>query len=75
MSALFLSCLSAVAGLPFLIIETSTIKPYQRGFYCDDESIKYPYKNGDTISDAVLCAAGILIAILSVSFKVLKILS
>ncbi|XP_063056877.1 phospholipid phosphatase 3 isoform X2 [Engraulis encrasicolus] len=55
-----------LAGLPFLIIETSTIQPYQRGFYCDDESIKYPYKNGDTISDAVLCAAGILIAILSI---------
>ncbi|XP_035270607.1 phospholipid phosphatase 3 isoform X1 [Anguilla anguilla] len=66
----FLICLDVVclllAGLPFLIIETSTIKPYQRGFYCSDESIKYPYKNGDTISDAVLCAAGILIAILSI---------
>ncbi|CAB1332046.1 unnamed protein product [Coregonus sp. 'balchen'] len=54
------------AGLPFLIIESSTIRPYQRGFYCSDESIRYPYKNGDTISDAVLCAAGILIAILSI---------
>ncbi|XP_064845540.1 phospholipid phosphatase 3 isoform X1 [Oncorhynchus masou masou] len=55
-----------LAGLPFLIIESSTIRPYQRGFYCSDESIRYPYKNGDTISDAVLCAAGILIAILSI---------
>ncbi|MGH0171382.1 UNVERIFIED_CONTAM: hypothetical protein FKN15_067379 [Acipenser sinensis] len=54
-----------LAGLPFLIIETSTIKPYQRGFYCNDESIRYPYKNGDTISDGVLSAAGILIAVLS----------
>lgn len=58
-----------LAGLPFLVIETSTIKPYKRGFYCNDESIKYPYKNGETISDAVLCAAGILITILSVSFQ------
>ncbi|KAM9530174.1 phospholipid phosphatase 3 isoform 1-T1 [Salvelinus alpinus] len=55
-----------LAGLPFLIIESSTIRPYQRGFYCSDESIRYPYKNGDTISDAVLCAVGILIAILSI---------
>ncbi|KAG7261310.1 hypothetical protein CRUP_034480 [Coryphaenoides rupestris] len=31
-----------------------------------DESIRYPYKNGDTISDAVLCAVGILIAIFSI---------
>uniref|UniRef100_A0AAY5JWD9 Phospholipid phosphatase 3 n=1 Tax=Esox lucius TaxID=8010 RepID=A0AAY5JWD9_ESOLU len=53
-------------GLPFLIIETSTIQPYRRGFYCSDGSILYPFKNGDTISDPVLCAAGILIAILSI---------
>ncbi len=58
---------SFVASLPFLIIETSTIKPYQRGFYCSDESIRYPRKEGDTISDAVLCGVGILIAIFSVS--------
>lgn len=56
-----------VASLPFLIIETSTIKPYQRGFYCLDESIRYPRKEGDTISDAVLTGVGILIAIFSVS--------
>ena len=55
------------AGLPFIIIETSTIKPYHRGFYCNDESIKYPQKTGETINDAVLCAVGIVIAILAVS--------
>ncbi|KAI1236872.1 hypothetical protein IHE44_0015130 [Lamprotornis superbus] len=55
-----------IAGLPFLIIETSTIQPYQRGFYCDDDSIRYPQKNVETINDAVLCAAGILIAILAI---------
>lgn len=58
---------SFVASLPFLIIETSTIKPYQRGFYCSDESIRFPRKEGDTISDAVLCGVGILIGIFSVS--------
>ncbi|XP_030888922.1 phospholipid phosphatase 3 [Leptonychotes weddellii] len=57
---------SSVAGLPFLIIETSTIKPYHRGFYCNDESIKYPPKTGETINDAVLCAVGIVIAILAI---------
>uniref|UniRef100_A0A8V1A641 Phospholipid phosphatase 3 n=1 Tax=Gallus gallus TaxID=9031 RepID=A0A8V1A641_CHICK len=55
-----------MAGLPFLIIETSTIQPYQRGFYCDDDSIRYPLKSMETINDAVLCAAGILIAILAI---------
>lgn len=58
---------SRPAGLPFLIIETSTIKPYHRGFYCNDDSIKYPLKTGETINDAVLCAVGIVIAILAVS--------
>lgn len=60
-------CFFTLAGLPFLVIETSAVQPYRRGFYCDDESIKYPAKNGDTISDGVLSAAGILITILSVS--------
>lgn len=60
-------CFITLAGLPFLVIETSAVQPYRRGFYCDDESIKYPAKNGDTISDGVLSAAGILITILSVS--------
>ncbi|KAM9791045.1 phospholipid phosphatase 3-like isoform X3 [Syngnathus typhle] len=55
-----------LAGLPFLVIETSAVQPYRRGFYCDDESITYPAKNGDTISDSVLSAAGILITILSI---------
>ncbi|XP_028339866.1 phospholipid phosphatase 3 isoform X3 [Physeter macrocephalus] len=57
---------SGPAGLPFIIIETSTIKPYHRGFYCNDESIKYPLKTGETINDAVLCAVGIVIAILAI---------
>ncbi|MED6251425.1 hypothetical protein ATANTOWER_030515 [Ataeniobius toweri] len=64
--AVDLFCL-LLAGLPFLVIETCAVQPYSRGFYCDDESIRYPAKNGDTISDGVLSAAGILITILSVS--------
>ncbi|KAL0966266.1 hypothetical protein UPYG_G00293160 [Umbra pygmaea] len=55
-----------LAGLPFLVIESSAVLPYRRGFYCNDESIKYPVKHGETISDAVLSAAGILITILSI---------
>uniref|UniRef100_A0AAV2JXJ5 Phospholipid phosphatase 3 n=1 Tax=Knipowitschia caucasica TaxID=637954 RepID=A0AAV2JXJ5_KNICA len=56
----------SVTGLPFLVIETSAVQPYRRGFYCNDESIKYPAKKGDTISDGVLSAAGILITIMSI---------
>ncbi|KAM9831995.1 phospholipid phosphatase 3 [Neosynchiropus ocellatus] len=55
-----------LASLPFLIIETSTIKPYRRGFYCSDESIRYPLKVGETVNDAMLCGVGILIAIICI---------
>ncbi|KAK5622466.1 Phospholipid phosphatase 3 [Crenichthys baileyi] len=61
-----LTRLYTLAGLPFLVIETCAVQPYSRGFYCDDESIRYPAKKGDTISDGVLSAAGILITILSI---------
>lgn len=56
-----------LAGLPFLVIETSAVQPYRRGFYCDDESIRYPAKSGEIVSDTLLSATGILISILSVS--------
>lgn len=66
-----LICLDVVclilAALPFIIIEGGAIQPYKQGFYCEDESIKYPYKNGDTISDAVLSAVGILITVLAIT--------
>ncbi|KAK1345407.1 hypothetical protein QTO34_014120 [Cnephaeus nilssonii] len=44
-------------GLPFAIL-TSRHTPFQRGLFCNDESIKYPYKD-DTIPYALL--GGILI--------------
>ncbi|KAG8519818.1 Phospholipid phosphatase 1, partial [Galemys pyrenaicus] len=46
-----------VTGLPFAIL-TSRHTPFQRGFFCSDDSIKYPYKE-DTISYALL--GGIII--------------
>ncbi|XP_007555044.1 phospholipid phosphatase 3-like isoform X2 [Poecilia formosa] len=55
-----------IAGLPFLVIETSALQPYRRGFYCDDESIRYPAKSREIVSDTLLSATGILISILSI---------
>lgn len=43
-----------VASLPFVTLSLHA-KPRIRGFYCDDESIKYPYK-GDTISHWTMAA-------------------
>ncbi|GAB5566878.1 phospholipid phosphatase 1 isoform X3 [Prionailurus iriomotensis] len=45
------------SGLPFAIL-TSRHTPFQRGIFCTDESIKYPYKE-DTIPYALL--GGIII--------------
>ncbi|XP_014886398.1 lipid phosphate phosphohydrolase 3 isoform X2 [Poecilia latipinna] len=55
-----------IAGLPFLVIETSAVQPNRRGFYCDDESIRYPAKSREIVSDTLLSATGILISILSI---------
>uniref|UniRef100_UPI00398F3D7A phospholipid phosphatase 1 isoform X2 n=1 Tax=Pristiophorus japonicus TaxID=55135 RepID=UPI00398F3D7A len=46
-----------LAGLPFAIL-TPLHSPFRRGFYCNDETIKYPYKE-DTIPYQLL--AGIII--------------
>ncbi|XP_063278106.1 phospholipid phosphatase 1 isoform X2 [Prinia subflava] len=46
-----------LAGLPFAIL-SSRRTPFQRGVFCSDESIRYPYKE-DTISYKLL--AGIII--------------
>ncbi|XP_029542852.1 phospholipid phosphatase 2-like [Oncorhynchus nerka] len=46
-----------VAALPFLIM-TVVFRPYQRGVYCDDEDIKYPFKH-DTITHGLLAAVTI----------------
>ncbi|XP_027719226.1 phospholipid phosphatase 1 isoform X2 [Vombatus ursinus] len=54
--ALDMVCLF-LAGLPFAIL-TSRHTPFQRGVFCNDESIKYPYKE-DTISYELL--GGIMI--------------
>ncbi|XP_067889164.1 phospholipid phosphatase 1 isoform X2 [Heterodontus francisci] len=46
-----------LAGLPFAIL-TPLHSPFRRGFYCNDETIKYPYKE-DTIPYQLL--GGIII--------------
>lgn len=40
--------------------------PYQRGFFCNDNSIKLSYKSS-TVSNAVLTAVGVAAPVVSVS--------
>ncbi|KAG7230811.1 hypothetical protein INR49_019625 [Caranx melampygus] len=54
-----------VAALPFIIM-TIVYKPYQRGVYCDDESIMYPVKS-DTITHGMLAAVTISCTVIIIS--------
>uniref|UniRef100_A0A667ZKA2 Phospholipid phosphatase 1 n=1 Tax=Myripristis murdjan TaxID=586833 RepID=A0A667ZKA2_9TELE len=57
---------SLLAGLPFAIL-TVQHKPFQRGFFCNDDSIKYPLKE-DTISYQLLGGIMIPITVLTMIF-------
>lgn len=52
-------------SMPFIIM-TIMFRPYQRGIYCDDESIRYPYRP-DTISHKMMAAVTISCSIIIVS--------
>lgn len=47
--------------LPFFILELG-ISPFQRGFFCDDNSIRYPYKD-DTVSTLAITLSGLIVPI------------
>ncbi|XP_072515806.1 phospholipid phosphatase 1 isoform X2 [Salminus brasiliensis] len=57
-----LACL-VLAGLPFAIL-TPQHNPFKRGFFCNDDSIKYPLKE-DTISYQLLGAVMIPVTLLT----------
>ena len=67
-----LQFLSALIPSVVLFALESPDLMFQQGFYCDDESIRYPYKE-DTISIGMLVAVGLLVPIVTVSL--LKLLS
>uniref|UniRef100_A0A8C5IQ27 Phospholipid phosphatase 2 n=3 Tax=Passerellidae TaxID=1729112 RepID=A0A8C5IQ27_JUNHY len=62
--ALDVLCL-AVASLPFIIL-TLVNSPYKRGFYCNDDSIRYPYK-ADTITHGLMAGVTISCTVIIIS--------
>lgn len=56
---------SLPVGLPFVIL-TARHSPFHRGFYCNDDSIKFPNKE-DTISYQLLGGVMIPVTVLTVS--------
>ncbi|XP_072834294.2 phospholipid phosphatase 2 isoform X1 [Pogona vitticeps] len=61
-----LDCLGlVVASLPFLIL-TLVNSPYKRGFYCNDNSIRYPFKP-DTITHGLMAGVTIPCTVIIIS--------
>ncbi|KAM7410320.1 hypothetical protein PAMA_001659 [Pampus argenteus] len=54
-----------LAMLPSLVLHCASVRPYQRGFYCSDSSLKYPYKNS-TIRSSVLTSVGLTLPAVSI---------
>ncbi|XP_028293668.1 phospholipid phosphatase 2-like [Gouania willdenowi] len=54
-----------VAALPSAIL-TLRFKPYQRGIYCDDESISYPYRR-ETITNGTMAAVTITCSVVIIT--------
>ncbi|KAM9306490.1 phospholipid phosphatase 1 isoform 1-T1 [Pholidichthys leucotaenia] len=51
-----------LGGLPLAAFNLGKVRPYQRGFFCSDDSIKYPFHSG-TVSSAVLYSVGFTLPI------------
>ncbi|NXN89583.1 PLPP2 phosphatase, partial [Bombycilla garrulus] len=57
--------LCLAASLPFIIL-TLVNSPYKRGFYCNDDSIRYPYK-ADTITHGLMAGVTIPCTVIIIS--------
>ncbi|KAK9532531.1 hypothetical protein VZT92_009911 [Zoarces viviparus] len=51
-----------LGGLPLAAFNLGKVRPYQRGFFCNDESIKYPF-HSSTITSTVLYTVGFTLPI------------
>ncbi|XP_037648351.1 phosphatidic acid phosphatase type 2D [Sebastes umbrosus] len=56
-----------VASIPFFACELKAVTAYQRGFFCGDPSITYPYDPIEAIPDSLLIAGGIAITGLTIA--------
>uniref|UniRef100_A0A0R3S3X8 AcidPPc domain-containing protein n=1 Tax=Elaeophora elaphi TaxID=1147741 RepID=A0A0R3S3X8_9BILA len=64
----------ACCAIPLLIFQ-KWVEPYKRGFYCDDESIRYPYRPS-TVSRQMLVVVGLVIpAVLIVTTETFRALT
>ena len=57
-----------VVFVPWLVLNWGNIEPFKRGFFCDDESLKHPYKES-SISNTGLVVLGMCLPTLTVSIQ------
>ncbi|XP_073332795.1 phospholipid phosphatase 3 isoform X2 [Pagrus major] len=62
--ALDIFCL-LLAMLPSLVLHRTSVRPYQRGLYCSDSSLRYPYKRS-TVPSSVLTSVGLTLPAVSI---------
>ena len=55
--------------LPSLYLHFSTVEPVKRGFFCDDESLNYPFEENETIPPLICLIIWMSIAVLILLFK------
>ncbi|KAM9762204.1 phospholipid phosphatase 3 isoform 2-T2 [Menidia menidia] len=55
-----------LAMLPSLVLHRASVRPYQRGFYCGDSSLSYPYKRS-TVPSSVLTSVGLTLPAVSIA--------
>ena len=60
--------------IPSIVFEFGDVHPFQRGFFCDDNSIKYPYKN-NTVPSWAVPLVGFLVTAITVSYSIVLALS
>ncbi|KAK6315605.1 hypothetical protein J4Q44_G00131290 [Coregonus suidteri] len=60
-----IACL-ILGGLPLAAFNLGKIKPYQRGFFCNDDSISYPFHQS-TVTSTVLYTVGFALPICCVT--------
>ncbi|XP_012676610.1 phospholipid phosphatase 1 isoform X1 [Clupea harengus] len=56
-----------LAGLPLAAFNLAKIKPYQRGFFCKDDNIRYPFHHS-TVTSTVLYTVGFALPIACMIF-------
>lgn len=56
-----------LTSIPLFVCELGIVEPVRRGFYCHDDSIKYPLLGQETVSDTMLISVGILVTAVSIA--------